>query len=158
MLTAAESESLTAQLSVLRNYPDRPEGAAALAQTLQQVAAGYHEAESLIAECLRYRQYCPTPYELRQLIADRAPGEWSSSKPSPCHYGICCGDGWERQYYLHTRQSQPGRGMYMLRERITEEQYKSLATRVDWQKQIVCEGVKRCRCQIQSNSVTDSES
>jgi hypothetical protein len=98
--------------------------------------------DRVISECLRASQYCPTDHDLLTFAGGLRPVEsWQQPKPSKC--AKCHGSGFEISYTLHTVEGH-GEYAFVKKELITEEQYDLLSKQVDWQRQKVFSGAKRC--------------
>ena len=75
--------------SACMGYPTDPEGQKLLAQTLEAVChANNIDPAELVKRCAAASNFCPTPFDLRQIAAEM------SRKKAPAGCELCEGTGW----------------------------------------------------------------
>jgi hypothetical protein len=101
--------------------------------------------DSVISECLKNSQYCPTDFDIEQVAKGiHGPETWQQTKTAGA-CASCHGTGWKIVYALHSREGE-GEYSYVKKDMITKEVYERIAKQLDPQKQQVFSGAKRCRC------------
>jgi hypothetical protein len=142
------------RLSRTGNYPTDREGVIGLAQGLQKAAKGIEHARAIVNRCLELSAFCPTDHDLltigQELIPPPPPPSWTPDVRT-CPAKLCDGHGWAQVFHLVTEERH-GEATYKRRERITREQYATLARKVDGRTQRVYEGVELCACSPRASS------
>lgn len=98
--------------------------------------------DRLVTACLEASKHCPTDYDLLTFASGLRDVEpWHPPKSPKCVK--CHGSGFEIVYALHTAEGH-GEHSFVKKEIITEEQHELLKTKINWERQKLFSGAKRC--------------
>ena len=143
MVELSEAINAVQRISGMPGFPFEDAAQYELAKALRQSCEDTYALNSAIEDFLGWDR-CPSVADIRHTSAPEK--AWTPTGSRACPYGKCNGDGWICYFTLHTRKYGKAGGTYTEKQFITEEQYKDLVNKIDWQTQALYDGVGRCAC------------
>lgn len=151
MLMTVDVQNEIRRMRGLDHYPHASEAEAELVKMARR-ARSMDSLKEIVDRWLSRETQAPKPSELLSLILGPDTPKYTPPKPTQCSR---CGDsGYEPFWVLRTARA-GGAGWHV--QHLSEEEYRDLCPKIDWQKQTVYSSVRRCSCPVPADPCIPTE-
>ena len=154
-MTTSEIQRQMNRLSILREFPEKPESIKVLADTLKKLCRNENELHRLVTAWCEHSEYSPTEAGLRTVLSEIRAAEVPETDFKAAKCRLCGGTGYSPAWWLETIERR-GESNHKSSQWITKPQYdelrRKLATDATWTQQVYS-GVTYCQCSDGRNIV-----